>query len=258
MDFIEFSLKIIDKRIKILNDHCSITKNIYKLSKIFILFDFITNIQKECLKNTKNLFKFNDLQKITKNYEKSFLMPQFGYRKHCKFNKDNAIFCNTSFKILFANYFMISDMIMNLTSKQRKCFYRLDSYMKSCYNYDKKTIINYNEHSYKDYLKTFQNGIYLLIAYNSYIKNSEIQKIITFVAFQMGLTNDSDWKSWEDIYEYCKEDCFGFVIDTHEIYLNTLNNIKSSFYDVPQYFEDAFLTFDIFESFLNNFFNETF
>ena len=81
LNFQEFAIRIIKERINELNRYCSQTENIFKISKIFIIADFIVSIQKELIKNKDNLFKYVENEKINYNFEKSFLLPLIEYPK---------------------------------------------------------------------------------------------------------------------------------------------------------------------------------
>lgn len=246
--FNEFAEDIINKRISLMNEYASHVNHIYKISKIFILTDFIINIQKEALKNKSNLFMYIDNEKLSKNYEKSFLLCNLS--KFSK-NSNSEIFISHPYKLLFNNYFVISDMMSTLTFKQRKHFLRLHSYMCSCHNYNKSILRTFKEHSYKEYTNNLRNGVNVLIAYDSYITNEDISNCISFSAYSIGLKDDSKIKTWNDLYDYCKENCFGFVLNTYEQYVNLLNSNKSSFYNVSNIIEDVFLSFEHFEIILS-------
>ena len=247
LNFQEFAIRIIKERINDLNRYCSQTENIFKISKIFIIADFIVSIQKELIKNKDNLFKYVENEKINYNFEKSFLLPLIEYPK--KYKNE---FYTKPYVILYKYNQIISDMFYTMSYNQKKQFLKLHSFMKHCQGYESKSITKSKKHSYKDYIINFKKGIELLIFYDSYITNEDIINTIKFIAFQMDLTKNSEWKSWNDIYEYCERKSFGFIINTIEGYTSFKNNTKPSYKDLPSYIEEGFLTFDMFMSFLLN------
>lgn len=263
MNFNEFAEKIISKRIALLNKHISYVNNIYKISKIFILTDFIISIQKEALKNKATIFRYTHNKKLLNNYEKPFLSIHLE-TKSLKDNslKDNSLgvnhlksklaFISQPYLLLFNNHFIISDMIINLGFVQRAPFLRLNAYMKSCKKYNKNVLKTFNNHGYKDYTNSFRKGINLLILYNSYITNEDISTCIKFTAYIFKLVSKNDIETWYDLYEYCSNKCFGLVINTYEQYINFINHIESSYIDVANIFEDGLLTFEYFENILDN------
>ena len=326
IDLNEFAENIINERILLLNQYISHVDHIYKISKIFILTDFIINIQKEIFKNKSKLFKYTFNKNLSKNYKKSYLISNFDkylsknlnehlsknlneyfnehlnehlnkeYSEHspseCNFNEileqnsneileqnPNEILEHSPFEknhkdcyrkdsygkdayvLLFKNYHIISNMIYNLSFKQRKSFLRLNSYMKSCDKYDKNILKKFNKCSYKEYTQSFRKCINLLIAYDSYITNEDIVNCISFIAFQLNLIDENNEnkliiKSWNDLYDYCSEHCFGFVLNTYEQYINFINKHYCSYYINTNIIEDAFLTFEHYESILNELINQ--
>ena len=247
LNFHEFVIRIIKERINELNKYCSQTENIFKISKIFIIADFIASIQKELIKNKDKLFKFVENSKLNYNFEKSFLLPLIDYPK--KYKNE---FYTKPYVILYKYNQIISNMFYTMSYNQKKQFLRLHSFMKHCKEYESKSITKSKKHSYKDYTMNFKKGIELLIFYDSYITNEDIINIINFTAFQMNLTKNSEWKSWNDIYEYCERKSFGFVINTIEGYTNFKNNIKPNYKDLPMYIEEGFISFEMFMDFFLN------
>jgi len=84
----------------------------------------------------------------------------------------------------------------------------------------------------------------------TFLQNLEISNSIRFVAFQFNLTSNSVWKSWEDVFDYCSEKSFGFVLNTIENYSMFKNNSRPDKKDIPEIVEDFNLSFDHFQSFL--------
>ena len=218
------------------------------------------NIQKGVLKNKSELFKYTFNKNLLKNYQKKFIISNFDNYIRKDLNKTVHIeYTNKPYILLFKNYSIISNMMYNLSYNQRKHFLRLNAYMKSCKNYDKNILKKFNKCSYKEYNQSFRKCINLLIAYDSYITNEDIYNCISFVAFQLGLIskeneNELLIKSWNDLYDYCKEHSFGYVLNTYEQYINFKNKKYCSYYNVSNIIEDAFLTFEHYEIILNELF----
>ena len=274
IDFWEFSQRIIIERIEKMNELCSYTRNIFKISKIFILTDFITSIQNELLKNKDKIFKFEDDKKLKKNFEVPFYYPSFNFsetqiilknplddsrsKSSRKISKNETEteeskknqFYSTPVVILYRNHKIISEMFSMMSFKQKKPFLRLHGMMKRCSEYDQSSISKSKVHSYRDYLKSFRNGMIVLIAFDSFLTNPEILNSIRFVAFQFNLTSNSVWKCWEDVFNHCSEKSFGFVLNTIENYSMFKNNSRPDKKDIPEIIEDFNLSFDHFQSFL--------
>ena len=196
-------------------------------------------------KNNKKTFVYRNIKKLNENFERKFLLPCFDDETKEKH------FYNNPVMILYGNHKVISEMISVLSYKQRKHFLRLDGMMKRCDSYI-SFFRTYKKHSFNEYRYHLQKGIGTIIAFNSFLLNDEIFYSLQFVAFQLNFTDSSKWTTWNDIYEYCKEKSFGFVIDTSEGYSTFKNNMKPDKKDIPSIIEESFISFDLFIAFLEN------
>ena len=251
MDLWELSEGVIRKRIEEMNKYESFVKGVYRISKAFILGDFIIHIQKELAKNNHKRIFFRENAEIS-NYEIPFINPLliFGddIEKNTKrFSKRTLV--KKPYKILLKNHQIISLLITSLTFLRRKPFLRLNAYMCCSKHYNKNVLKTFRTIPKNEFKKLVRNFLKVMVAYDSVIRNEDIVNVIRFVAFQLKLTKNSEWKCWEDLFEYCQEKCFGFVIGTDEQYCSMLNNRKDSS-AFPSSIEEGIIDFEYYMSFM--------
>lgn len=251
MDLWELSENVIKKRIEEMNKYESFVTGVYRISKAFILGDFIIHIQKELIKNNHKRIFFRENAKIC-DYEIPFINPLLVFdddiEKNAKRFARKAL-VKKPYKILLKNHRTISHLISSLSFLRRKPFLRLNAYMCSSKHYDKNTLKTFRKISKDDFKKLVRNFLKVIVAYDSVIRNEDIVNTIRFIAFQMKLTKNSEWKCWEDLFEYCQEKCFGFVIGTDEQYCSIMSHRKDSS-PFPSSIEEGIIDFEYYMSFM--------
>lgn len=251
MDFWELSESVIKKRIEEMNKYESFVKGVYRISKAFILGDFVINIQKELAKNNHKRIFFRENAKIC-DYEIPFVNPLLIFddnpEKNAKRFARKAL-VKKPYEILLKNHQIISLLISSLTFLRRKPLLRLNAYMCSSKCYDKNTLKTFRKIPKDDFKRLVRNFLKVMVAYDSVIRNEDIVNVIRFVAFQLKLTKNSEWKCWEDLFEYCQENCFGFVIGTDEQYCSLMTHRKDSS-PFPSSIEEGIIDFEYYMSFM--------
>ena len=208
MNFWELTEKVFRKRIEELNQKASVSKNVFKLSKIFIFIDLIKSLQKSLTKNKRIVFIENG---HLPNFERRFLIPTFEFEKEMELK-----FSRYRINILRYHSKTIRKMIQSLSEQQLKVFRQFQSYMNKITNSNNFTEFERTEIEPTEFKKLYRKVIRIIVAFDSVIQNDELEMIARFVAFQFKLTKNSTITSWESLFNYCSSKSFGLVIDTFD------------------------------------------
>lgn len=232
--FNEYCESIIKDRLQKMRQYVQLSENTYRISKLLILMDFVLHIQYKLAKIGTVNVRYNETFTID-DYEKAFKIPfNGGYSKK-------------PYHILYRNHKLLADMISMLKFTQRKPFLRLHNYMQHCREY----VVKYQKVNWQLFSTTFRRAIRTITAYSSVIKNTDIVLVIRFTAFLLGLTEQSKITSWEELYQYCANDCFGLVTIADESYQNLLCEVEDHS-AVSSYPEESIATFNQFVAFMDS------
>lgn len=249
MNFWELTEKVFRKRIEELNQKASVSRNVFKLSKIFIFIDLIKSLQKCLIKNKRIVFIENG---HLPNFERRFLIPTFEFEKEMELK-----FSRYRINILRYHSTTIRKMIQSLSEQQLKVFRQFQSYMNKITNSNNFTEFERIEIEPTEFKKLYRKVIRIIVAFDSIIQNDELEMIARFVAFQFKLTKNSTITSWESLFNYCSSKSFGLVIDTFDQFQIFEKGIRDGT-EFPSSPSESFISRELFFQIIEQTFEQSF